>query len=240
MDPRRRRVSEVMQTEVATLAPDERLDLADDVMALGRVRHMPVIEGERLVGLVSQRDLLAASLTKVLEFEPQQRRAFMRSVQVNEVMTRDVVTATAETTLADAARRMLERRIGCLPVVAPDGTLIGLVTEVDLLRAALLEGEEEEGSRVLEGESVSEFSERFEREMEGLRRTRDELRVQVHLGAAEAKELWERVEKKWHEAEARARFVAKTAEEPLQDVREAASQLLDEIREGYKKIRRAL
>lgn len=238
MDPRRRRVSEIMQTEVATLAPNERLDLADDVMALGRVRHMPVLEGERLVGLVSQRDLLAASLTKVLDFEPQHRRAFMRSVEVSEVMTRNVVHVGPDTTLAEAAARMIERRIGCLPVVAADGTMIGLVTEVDLLRAALLR--ESDDPRTLEGESVSEFRDRFEREMEALRRTRDELRVQAHLGAAEAKELWERVEKKWHEAEARARHVARTAEEPLHDVREAASQLLDEIREGYKKLRRSL
>jgi predicted transcriptional regulator len=207
-------------------------------MALGRVRHMPVLREGRLVGLVSQRDLLAASLTKVLEFEPQQRRAFMRSVQVDEVMTRDVVSAAPETTLAEAARRMLERRIGCLPVLADDGTLIGLVTEVDLLRAALLGEPDDEGN--LEGGRVSEFSDRFQAEMEALRRTRDELRVQVHLGAAEAKELWERVEKKWHEAESRARHVAKTAEEPLQDVREAANQLLEEIREGYKKIRSSL
>jgi CBS domain-containing membrane protein len=238
MDPRRRRVSEVMQTEVATLAPGERLDLADDVMSLGRVRHMPVLQDGRLVGLVSQRDLLAASLTKVLEFEPQQRRAFMRSVQVDEVMSRDVVSAAPETTLAEAAKRMLERRIGCLPVLDPDGTLMGLVTEVDLLRAVLVGGGDEE--KTVEGERVSEFSDRFQAEMEALRRTRDELRVQVHLGAAEAKELWERVEKKWHEAESRARHVAKTAEEPLQDVREAASQLLEEIRDGYKKIRSSL
>lgn len=238
MDPRRRKVSEIMQTELATLAPDERLDLADDVMALGRVRHMPVLQDGRVVGLVSQRDLLAASLTKVLEFEPQQRRAFMRSVQVEEVMTRDVVSTSPETTLAEAARRMLERRIGCLPVVTEDGTLIGLVTEVDLLRAALLGGEEDQ--RTVEGVRVSEFNDRIQAEMETLRRTRDELRVQVHLGAAEAKELWERVEKKWQEAESRARQVARAAEEPLQDVREAASQLLEEIREGYKKIRSAL
>ena len=238
MDPRRRRVSEVMQTEIATLAPGERLDLADDVMALGRVRHMPVLRDGRLVGLVSQRDLLAASLTRVLEFEPQQRRAFMRSVQVDEVMSRDVVSAAPDTTLAEAAQRMLERRIGCLPVVAEDGTLIGLVTEVDLLRAALLGGEDDE--RTLEGERVGEFEDRFQSEMEALRRTRDELRVQVHLGAAEARELWERVEKKWQEVESRARHVAKSAEEPLHDVREAASQLLEEIREGYKKIRNSL
>lgn len=239
MDPRQRRVSEIMQTEVATLAPDERLDLADDVMTLGRVRHMPVLAGTRLVGLVSQRDLLAASLTKVLEFEPDQRRAFMRSVQVNEVMTRDPVTVEPDATLTEAAQRIVERRIGCLPVAKPDGTLVGLVTETDLLRAGFLGGAEPNAGE-LEVESVSEFRDRVQEDMEALRRVRDELRVQVHLGATEAQDLWERMEKKWHEVEAKAKFVAREAEEPLHDVGESAKQLLHEIREGYRKLRQAL
>jgi CBS domain-containing protein len=59
-------------------------------------------------------------------------------VDVGEVMTRDVVTIAADATLREAATLLLGRRIGCLPVVKPDRTLIGLVTETDLLRAAFL------------------------------------------------------------------------------------------------------
>ena len=141
MDAERRKVAEIMQTEVATLAPGEGLDLADDVMRLGRVRHMPVLDGGRLVGLVSSRDLLAASLTKSLEFDPSARRAFMRSIEVSEVMSRTLVTVGPEATLREAAVLLLENRIGCLPVVDEGATLLGLITETDLLKAAFVEGD---------------------------------------------------------------------------------------------------
>ena len=131
-------VSDIMQTQMVTLKPDERLDLADDIMHLGRVRHMPVVEDGRLVGIVSNRDLLAASLTKFLNFDPKQRRAFLRSVEVGEAMTRDVVTVEPSTSLREAAQLVIRHKVGCLPVVKPDGVLVGLVTETDLVKAALV------------------------------------------------------------------------------------------------------
>ena len=140
MDQHDRTVSEIMRCEVATLAPDEKLDLADDIMRLGRVRHMPVVENSTLVGVVSTRDLLAASLSKALEFDWSERRTFLKSVNVNEAMTPEPVTVAPETTLRSAAKLMLERKIGCLPVVKPDGTLLGLLTETDMLAAAFLPG----------------------------------------------------------------------------------------------------
>jgi CBS domain-containing protein len=239
MDPHQRRVSEIMRTEVATLAPQERLDLADDIMKLGRVRHMPVLEDGRLVGLVSQRDLLAASLTGVLDFDKRERRTFMRSVKVSEVMSHGPIGVEPEATLREAAELLVHHRIGCLPVLNSDGTLVGLVTETDLLRAGFL-GEDESSEKEQEVRSVTDLGARLGEDLEALKRARDELRVRVHLGAAEAKDLWERMEKKWHEFEAKAKFVSKEAEEPLRDVGQAAKQLLGEIREGYRKIRQSL
>ena len=136
-----RRVSEVMGSEIVTLAAADRLDLADDVMRLGHLRHIPVLDDGRVVGIVTHRDLLAASLSKALAFDPKQRRTFLHSVDVGEVMIRDVVTVAPDATLGEAAALLLGRRIGCLPVVKPDGTLVGLVTETDLLRAAFLPDE---------------------------------------------------------------------------------------------------
>ena len=131
-----RPVSEIMRTQFVTLKTEDRLDLADDVMKLGRIRHMPVLEGERLVGVVSQRDLLAASLSRALDFEASHRRSFLKSVAVEEVMARDVVTTAPDTPIAEAALLMIRRKIGCLPVVNPQGAPVGLVTETDLLRSA--------------------------------------------------------------------------------------------------------
>jgi CBS domain-containing protein len=141
-DAAARPVSEVMQSEIATLRVNDRLDLADDVMKLGRVRHLPVLEGARLVGIVSNRDLLAASLSRVLDFSAEDRRTFLRSIEVAEVMSRDPVAVGPGVSLREAAELMLRHQIGCLPVVQPDRSLIGLVTETDLVRAALLSDSE--------------------------------------------------------------------------------------------------
>lgn len=134
-------VERIMQSEFATVRSDERLDFVDDVMALGRVRHMPVVDDGKLVGVVSQRDLLAASLSRVLDFDRQERRTFLRSIDVREVMAPRPITVGPGTTLADAAALLLRHKIGCLPVVGPGGEAIGLLTETDLLRAAYAEDE---------------------------------------------------------------------------------------------------
>lgn len=137
-----RTVQDVMRREFVSLNASDRLDLADDIMTLGRIRHLPVLEDGRLVGIVSQRDLLAHSLTKALEFEPSERRTFLRSVDVSEAMTRHVLTVDAATSIEEAARVLIRQRIGCLPVVDGGGVPIGIVTETDLLRAAYLAGDE--------------------------------------------------------------------------------------------------
>ena len=139
-------ISEIMRTQFVTLKTEDRLDLADDVMKLGRIRHMPVLEGERLVGVVSQRDLLAASLSRALDFDPSHRRSFLKSVAVEEVMAREVVTTVPDTSIGEAALLMIRRKIGCLPVVNDKGAPVGLVTETDLLRSAYGVGEAESES----------------------------------------------------------------------------------------------
>lgn len=132
-------VSRIMRTEFASLRATDRLDLADQIMKLGRVRHLPVLDPDgRIVGIVSNRDLLEASLTNVLDFEREQRQGFLRSVDVAEVMTRDVETIAPEAPLAAVASRLIGHRIGCLPVVRDDRVMVGLVTETDLLAAAFL------------------------------------------------------------------------------------------------------
>ena len=129
------RVSTFMQTEFVTLQPADRLDFADDVMKLGQIRHMPVVEGNRVVGVVSQRDLLAASLSRAMEIDPKDHRSFLRSVEISEVMSDTVITIEPTCTVGDAAGLMIRHKIGCLPVVDSLGSPVGLITETDFLRA---------------------------------------------------------------------------------------------------------
>jgi CBS domain-containing protein len=136
------KVSEIMRTDFVSLQAGDRLDFVEDVMSLGRIRHLPVLQEGRLAGIVSQRDLLANSLSKALDFDPQDRRSFLRSVDVSEAMTRNVISVSGETPIEEAARLMIRHRIGCLPVLDDAGAPVGLITETDLIRAAYLSEDE--------------------------------------------------------------------------------------------------
>lgn len=111
-------------------------------MQLGQVRHMPVLDADGcVVGIVSHRDLLEASLSRMLAVDASARNSFLSSVAIDEVMTRHVETIGPQATLARAAERMLHHRIGCLPVVRGDGVMLGILTETDLLRCAYVENQ---------------------------------------------------------------------------------------------------
>jgi CBS-domain-containing membrane protein len=142
MDLRKREVSEIMRREVVTVGAQERLDLTQDIMNLGRLRHLPVLDDDqRLIGIISHRDLLASAMTEVLDFDARSRRSFLRSIEVREVMAKDVVSVRPDTELHEVARILVERKIGCVPVVGEGGELVGLVTETDLIAAAFLDGD---------------------------------------------------------------------------------------------------
>lgn len=130
-----REVWSVMRGNVRTVEPTDRLDLANVVMKLGGIRHLPVVEEGVLIGVVSQRDLLSAALSSALEPSPEDALR-LRTVLVEDVMTRDPHSVGINTPLRDAAATLLRQQIGCLPVVDEAGRLIGLVSETDLIRGA--------------------------------------------------------------------------------------------------------
>ena len=107
-----------MTTDVVTLERNDKLLMADDVMRLGRIRHLPIVENDgTLVGIVSQRDLFHSGLMKALGYGSRGQRKALEMVLIKEAMRTEVVTTTPDTSLSDAARLMLDRKIGCLVVV---------------------------------------------------------------------------------------------------------------------------
>ena len=128
------KVSDLMTTEVVTLTEDETLAHAQRCMARGRIRHLPVIRDGRLVGLITHRDLLAASFSIFAEVKADEQRRVFATVPVAEAMHRDVVTVSPILGVSQAARILLENKYGCLPVVDDDSHLLGIVTEADFLR----------------------------------------------------------------------------------------------------------
>jgi CBS domain-containing membrane protein len=132
--PTRMKVADLMSTDLVTLTEDETLAHAQRCMARGRIRHLPVVRDGRLVGLVTHRDLLAASFSIFAEVERNEQRRIFDTVRVVEAMHRDVVTVSPDLRVAQAARILLENKYGCLPVIDADNLLLGIVTEADFLR----------------------------------------------------------------------------------------------------------
>ncbi len=134
------KVRELMQAEVVTLEADDQLDLADTIMRLGRIRHMPILAQGQLVGILSQRDLYRAAISTVLELRPSAQREWLAKVRIREVMTANVLTIGPDAPVSEAVRMMVDNRIGCVPVLERD-RLVGLLSESDCLTylARLLE-----------------------------------------------------------------------------------------------------
>jgi CBS domain-containing protein len=137
------RVRDIMGKSLVTVSVSERLSTVEDIMTLGHVRHMPVVQGGKLVGVVSERDLLRASLSVLSEHRGAERRAFLHVVEIARVMSAPPIVIGPDATVDEAALVMAEKKIGCLPVVEND-RLLGMVTETDVLRCMAGIGPEEE------------------------------------------------------------------------------------------------
>ncbi|MEE4638871.1 MAG: CBS domain-containing protein [Wenzhouxiangella sp.] len=123
-----RTVGQFMATDLFTVRPDDIVDFAASLMEWRYVRHVPVEDDSgQLLGLVSQRQLLRLVARGSRGPEP---------VTVRDIMHAEPVSISPETTTVQAIRMMRERRLSCLPVVDPEGKLVGLVTEHDLVAVA--------------------------------------------------------------------------------------------------------
>jgi len=126
------KVDSIMSTKVVSISADDKLDIVKDIMELASVRHLPVVRLGRLVGVVTQRDLLKASLSTVMGLPASEHTRFLRGISIEEVMSAPPHSIEVGATVQEAARVMSEYKIGCLPVVDGDA-LVGILTETDLL-----------------------------------------------------------------------------------------------------------
>lgn len=134
-------LADVMTRKVITVREDEAVGDLEDWMGRFGFHHLPVVTAEmKLVGLITRTDYLHAALGKTPDGKPA-AAPLIKETLAGAIMRRDVVTGTPDTELLMACRVMIQEKLGSLPIVQPDATLVGIVTLVDIVQvaAALLE-----------------------------------------------------------------------------------------------------
>lgn len=129
-------VKERMSTPVITVEPDLPIMQALDLMKKSRIRRMPVVKNGKMIGIVSERDLLDASPSDATSLSVWELNYLLAKITVDEIMSKNVITVGEDTPIEEAAYLMDENKIGGVPVVA-NGDLVGLITETDLFRIFL-------------------------------------------------------------------------------------------------------
>ncbi|MBI5565607.1 MAG: CBS domain-containing protein [Chloroflexi bacterium] len=128
-------VRERMSTRPILCEPDLPVSDALDRMKQEHIRRMPVVDKHgKLVGIVSDKDLLQASPSSATSLSVWEITYLLSKIKVGDVMTKKVITITADTPLENAARIMVDNKIGGLPVVGDDGAVVGIVTETDIFK----------------------------------------------------------------------------------------------------------
>jgi len=126
-------VEELMATEMLTVRPEGTVLRAHELMNEHKVRHLPVIDSQGvMVGLVTERDLLSASVSVLADLSALERQEVEAGIVIESVMSTELVYASPETTLSEAADYLLNSTHGCLPVLT-DGRLVGIITETDFV-----------------------------------------------------------------------------------------------------------
>ncbi|MBP9502432.1 MAG: CBS domain-containing protein [Candidatus Promineofilum sp.] len=130
-------VREIMTPKPVTAKPDMSVPDALHLMQERKVRRLPVVDSHgRLVGIVSDKDLLKAAPSSATTLSVWEIPSLLSNLKVESVMTRDVITVAEKTPLEEAARIMADRKVGGLPVMqGPD--LVGIITETDLFKSLL-------------------------------------------------------------------------------------------------------
>ena len=123
-----------MTRRVVTVTENASLREALALLQRHRIRHIPVVEGEMIVGMVTDSDLKRATPSLLSGVSQEDYDRVLTQAHVSQVMTRNPFSVTPSTSLKDATKLMADRKYGALPVVEGD-RLVGILTNTDLLRA---------------------------------------------------------------------------------------------------------
>lgn len=127
-------VHDWMTKDVVTTSGATSVREAIELMKVQKIRHLPVVEGGRLIGIITDRDLRQAVAPQSLRLGVHEEDYLLDKVYVRDIMTRRVVGVSPDVSFTKAAELMVRNKIGCLPVLEGE-TVVGIITESDVLRA---------------------------------------------------------------------------------------------------------
>jgi CBS domain-containing protein len=125
-------VRDYMMSALTTISKDSSLLDAAMTMRRSSIRHLPIVDGDRLVGIITERDVLRCSPSLLSEITQDEYNAIFENTPIARVMTRDPTSVQPDAPIRDAVALMMDRKMGCLPVVE-NGRLVGILTRSDLL-----------------------------------------------------------------------------------------------------------
>jgi acetoin utilization protein AcuB len=125
-----------MHTDLVTVAPEDLVSTAQQRMRHHHVRHLPVVNSvQQLVGIITDRDIRQAAASDAPQMGEHELLYLLDKMTVQSMMTRQVITVRAETSLAAAGQLLLDKKFGCLPVLGEAQQLVGILTVTDVLQA---------------------------------------------------------------------------------------------------------
>jgi len=127
------KIADVMTRNVMTLKPEQTLRDAVELLRSKHIRHLPVVEDSKLIGIVTDRDVKRATPSLLSGVDRDEYDRVLDETKIAQIMTREPMTVTPESGLKAAVKIFIDRKVGALPVVS-GSQLVGIITEIDLLR----------------------------------------------------------------------------------------------------------
>ena len=130
-------VRDNMTKDPVCITPDQTISQVVDLMSEKKLHRLPVVQGKRIVGLVTEGTISASGASKATSLSIYELNYLLSKTTVDTIMIRNVVTIQEDALMEDAAMTMLKNDIGCLPVVDANGEISGILTQNDVFNACL-------------------------------------------------------------------------------------------------------